>query len=277
MKLKRLLENIFSIKNEYTQNNKIKVISILGFRFKKSSEKNCVNTSTTIDYNSYNNEYYKIEDNELKFSSAENIIDVIQKYYKPDSVIDFGCGNGIFLKSWQQKGVKKILGLDVNNIDDKNLFINRENFESVNFENYKNESSEKYGLAMSCEVAEHISEEKANDFIKNLCSFSDYILFSAAIPYQDGLNHINCQPLLYWVNKFKENGYDCYDFIRPQLFEKHEQILSWYIQNILFFVKRDVDNNFPSKTDNPLMFYHYSRVETIIKQIKSNKNYFERV
>ena len=251
---------------------------------RKFKNANKTQKNTSVDLSVYNTQYYPVTDNPLKFSSARHIISVINKYYKPRSVIDMGCGNGIFLKCWEESGVSEILGLDGNNINDDELYISRDKFKSVNFENYINQSDKKYDLAMSCEVAEHIPEKKALMFVKNLCSFSDFILFSAAIPYQDGLNHINCQPLKYWVDLFYKQGYACFDFIRPQLFNKHEDIFSWYMQNILFFCKNDkksvllqnAEGGGLNETNNPLMFYHASRVKIIIEQLRQDINYFQK-
>ena len=77
------------------------MINLLGIKIKLKTKSSIKNKNQQINYECYNNNYYKEEDNKLKFSSAKHIIDIIQKYYKPKSVIDFGCGNGIFLKSWQ--------------------------------------------------------------------------------------------------------------------------------------------------------------------------------
>lgn len=246
--IKKIIKKMFG--------NKKQKLSIL------KNKKTDIEADKGIDLSVYNTKYYAAKDNPLKFSSARHIISVISKYYKPSSVIDMGCGNGIFLKCWQESSANEILGLDGNNIDDAALFISRDNFKSVN-----------------------IPQDKSELFIANLCSFSDFILFSAAIPYQDGLNHVNCQPLKYWVDIFEKQGYACFDFIRPQLLNKHEEILSWYLQNILFFCKNDkkfiLEQNSKSKeelneTKNPFMFYHYSRVESIVKQLENNNLYFKR-
>lgn len=52
-------------------------------------------------------------------------------------------------------------------------------------------------MTQSLEVAEHIDEKYAQNFIELLTLTSDIILFSAAIPNQGGLEHINEQPPKY--------------------------------------------------------------------------------
>ena len=240
-----------------------------------AKKKKIIKNSSLEDYNT---DFYASFDSDFAMTSAENIINVVKQYYMPNSVIDIGCGNGIFLNAWQNNGVKTIKGVDANNLSNENLFVDRNIIEQADLENYTNITKERYDLAMSLEVAEHISKEKAKQFVDTLCSFSDFILFSAAIPYQDGTNHINCQPLDYWVNLFKEKNYICFDFIRPQLFDKHREIYSWYLQNILFFVKADKKEIFEEKgltpTDSPFMFYHNAHMQSVVQQLKKDKYYF---
>ena len=73
----------------------------------------------------------------------------------------------------------------------------------------------KFDLAITLEVAEHLSEIRADSFIDDLCALSDLILFSAAIPDQGGRHHINEQWQSYWEPKrFKQRGYHVYDIVR---------------------------------------------------------------
>jgi hypothetical protein len=50
---------------------------------------------------------------------------------------------------------------------------------------------ERFDLAMSLEVAEHLTPGRAESFIQELCGVSDCVLFGAAIPGQGGTNHIH--------------------------------------------------------------------------------------
>ena len=92
-----------------------------------------------------------------------------------------------------------------------------------------------FELTQSFEVAEHLYAQYAPNFIKLLTSLSDIILFSAAIPYQGGVHHVNEQPPAYWAELFAQNDYVCIDCIRSQIWN-NESISTWYSQNILLFV-----------------------------------------
>ncbi len=76
----------------------------------------------------YTTDFYVSFDSNFATKSAENIINVVKKYYMPSSVIDIGCGNGIFLNVWQNNGVKTIKGVDANNLSNENLFVDRKNY-----------------------------------------------------------------------------------------------------------------------------------------------------
>jgi hypothetical protein len=65
----------------------------------------------------------------------------------------------------------------------------------------------KYDLAISVEVAEHLPPNAADIFIESIVKASDIVLFSAAIPFQGGTNHINEQWPEYWNKLFNKNGY----------------------------------------------------------------------
>ena len=45
-------------------------------------------------------------------SSAVAIIDLVLRFLNPSSVVDLGCGTGVFLKEFEKRGVDTILGLD---------------------------------------------------------------------------------------------------------------------------------------------------------------------
>ena len=72
-----------------------------------------------------------------------------------------------------------------------------------------------------------------------LTSTADIILFSAAIPGQGGQGHVNEQWQSYWVERFKNYGYECIDIIRDQIWNDSD-IWFYYKQNILLFIKKGV-------------------------------------
>ncbi len=63
------------------------------------------------------------------------------------------------------------------------------------------------------------------------------VLFSAAVPHQEGEHHINEQWPDYWAKRFLSKGYVPIDCLRKQLWD-NDEIDWWYAQNLIMFVKQ---------------------------------------
>jgi hypothetical protein len=64
------------------------------------------------------------------------------------------------------------------------------------------------------------------------------VLFSGAIPYQGGLNHVNEQWQAYWIDLFEARGFKCFDLLRP-VFWNDKDIQYYYRQNTLVYVQEN--------------------------------------
>ncbi|SNR95349.1 bifunctional 2-polyprenyl-6-hydroxyphenol methylase/3-demethylubiquinol 3-O-methyltransferase UbiG [Flavobacterium sp. ov086] len=193
---------------------------------------------------------YIHEENFHNFGAANEIVPFIINLLEPKSVVDVGCGIGTWLKIFKDKGVIDILGIDGGYVDKRMLKINQKNFKEFDLEKFYR-SKRKFDLAISLEVAEHLSPTSADDFVKTLIGLSNIIIFSAAIPYQGGQNHINENKPSYWIEKFEKSGFKLYDVLRPQ-FWNNENIDSWYKQNIFLFTNQI---NLDSKLNTLKSFY----------------------
>ena len=142
----------------------------------------------------------------------------------------------------------RLLGLDGHYIKEDLLVIPKEKFLMVNLDKGF-QLPRKYELVISLEVAEHIQPSFAKQFIDSLCKTGDVILFSAAIPGQGGLNHLNEQYPAYWAKLFKQNEFSPYDCIRQEIW-MNEKIDSCYRQNIFFYVKDEAKQKYSSITKN---------------------------
>lgn len=148
----------------------------------------------------------------------------------PASVIDIGCGRGVWLKAF---GDLRIKGRDGPWTRQDRLLIDRSAFEPTDLSQPFSEP-ERFDLAMTLEVAEHIEPPQADQFVANLAALSDTILFSAAISGQGGQHHVNEQPLSYWARKFEDRGYMLHDVLRPRLW-LNSDVCWWYRQNMVVF------------------------------------------
>ena len=173
-------------------------------------------------------------------TAPQEIVPVIMNLLKPDSVIDIGCGVGTFLYCFKKEGVKEVLGVDGSWVNKELLskYLTADEFVEMDLEK-EFRLQKQYDLVLSLEVAEHISENSADIFIKNLISSGNVVLFSAAISLQGGQNHINEQPLSYWEEKFLVYDYILHDVLRP-LFWDNPKVLWWYKQNMVLFAPRSL-------------------------------------
>ena len=130
--------------------------------------------------------------------------DIIMKYLKPKSVIDFGCGSGDILAPFEKKGLE-VLGIDASTAVQDYLKIKKENFLSFDLreEFYPDK---KYDLAIAVEVGEHIEKEYDEMFMDNLCRASNRVLWTADIG-KPSRYHPNPQYPNYWMVKFFRRGF----------------------------------------------------------------------
>jgi len=190
----------------------------------------------------YSQDFYE-KRHKKTIHSASTILSILLKRIPTiHSAVDIGCGVGTWLSVLQEKGVKDIKGIDGSWVNQDLLQIPRNCFSQVDLSKTPIKLPQRYDLAISLEVAEHLPSDRADEFVSSLAALSDCVLFSAAIPFQGGRNHFNEQFQLYWVKKFGTLDYDVHDFIRPKIWTDN-RIQFWYRQNILVFSKRHTAQN----------------------------------
>jgi|GEM_PF-185343 len=176
--------------------------------------------------------------------SARAILPPIFEKLHPKTVVDVGCGEGTWLRAATELGSSKVLGIDGGYIDRSKLLIAPEDFLSGDLETLRvasilaTASRPPFDLVMCLEVAEHLSYNRAESFVEDLAGLGDVILFSAAIPFQYGTNHINEQWPEFWALLFRARGFLCFDWLRRR-FWTHPDVDWWYAQNVLMFVRED--------------------------------------
>ena len=217
--------------------------------------------------------------------SAKEIVPVLFELIQPKSVIDAGCGIGAWLSIFQAHGVNEILGLDGDYVDQDSLLISKQYFKASNLTRPL-DISRKYDLVVSMEVAEHLPIESADKFIDSLTKLGSVILFSAAIPYQGGMDHVNEQWPDYWQTKFQERGYIAIDCLRKK-FIQNSNVEWWYAQNMIIYVENNRLDNYPKlkqeyqniSSDTLLPLIHPKKYLDIIeqKQVCENQLWLARI
>jgi SAM-dependent methyltransferase len=183
----------------------------------------------------YDSKFFATADRSAAYS-ADAIIELLVRPLSIQSVLDLGCGQGLWLAKWLAHGAQEVVGADGPYIDAARLHIPRAAFVSCDL-SAPLALGRQFDLVQSLEVAEHLDAQVADEFVDNLVRHGKLILFSAAIPGQGGERHINEQPLDYWRNRFLARGYEAFDFVRPQI-EKNRRISYWYRNNVILYVHR---------------------------------------
>jgi len=162
------------------------------------------------------------------------IIDLLKMdSLKPASMIDVGCGPGHWLAAAAELGVRDVLGVDGEWVLKTQLAIPREKFVEHDLRTPL-KLGRKFDVALALEVAEHLPQSRAQAFVETLCELADRVVFSAAIPGQGGRNHVNERWPSYWAELFRGCGYECYDVLRPRIWN-NPRVLWYYAQNCLIF------------------------------------------
>jgi SAM-dependent methyltransferase len=176
-------------------------------------------------------------------NSAKAVVPVLFEMIQPKSVIDVGCGTGAWLAEFKRHGASDILGIDGPYVPVDQLQIDTSEFLAADLTQPLRVRGQ-FDLAISLEVAEHLSAAQSDDFVAQLTKLAPAVLFSAAIPHQGGEHHINEQWPAYWVERFALRGFTALDPFRRVLWERAD-VEWWYAQNLLLFVHKDHASNVP--------------------------------
>lgn len=183
--------------------------------------------------------------------SARQLAPLINDFVGAKTVVDVGGGEGWFASEFASLGAKATVyeagsfGEMAPNVEFVEVDLEREAF-----------PRRKFSLALCLEVAEHLSDERAPAFVKELCKAAPVVAFSAAIPGQGGHKHINEQWPQYWADLFYDHGYVASEDLRWEIWEDDE-IEHWYRQNLLIFAKHQFfDERSMSFTKYPVPVVH---------------------
>jgi hypothetical protein len=156
--------------------------------------------------------------------SAAAVVPHVVGRFEPKTVVDIGCGEGLWGKAFEDAGCE-VLGLDGH----PDPVIQAQ---SVDLTDMLPTFERRFDLAVCLEVAEHLPPLRAETFIAELCGLSNTILFSAAVPGQGGTGHRNEQWPQYWADLFAERGFACSDDLRWEIWGD-DRICWWYRQNLM--------------------------------------------
>jgi SAM-dependent methyltransferase len=230
----------------------------------------------------YDREYYDRFHQGVR-SSAQVVVPLIVELLHPRSVVDVGCGTGTWLKVFEEQGLGDLCGFDGEYVPETSLEIPADRFVAADLRLGVN-VDRRFDLAVSLEVAEHLPEGSAVDFVQSLTRLAPVVMFSAAIPHQGGLGHVNEQWPDYWQELFRRCDFMAVDCLRPKIWENPD-VRVWYAQNILLFVEHahldshpELKSEYERSRDRPLSIVHPTMFErglrpwSHLERLKDNRD-----
>lgn len=185
----------------------------------------------------------------------------------PRSILDVGCGTGSWLAAAKKLGISVVKGVDGIQLEDSRSEIEVQEFVKHDLTGPL-DLSQKFDLAISLEVAEHLPESAADTLVTTLTLHSNVILFSAAIPGQGGQNHWNEQWPDYWQRRFKNKGFFAFDILR-NIFWNNTNVDWWYKQNLLIYATKEYFGQLGDPTPNLLPLVHPHLFNLKVQQISA--------
>ncbi len=188
------------------------------------------------DYNSHLQRYAGVVR-----ESAGIVLPYLHEFLPFRSILDVGCGTGIWLAVAEEMGIEDVCGVDGMWIDTQSLECSPEKFHTADLD-LPLEINRRFDLAISLEVASDLLPENSGPFVESIARHSDAVLFSSAVRTQSHLPHRNCRWQSFWAGHFEERGFKTFDIIRPH-FWTDARIGAHYRQNCLLFARGE-----PAKT-----------------------------
>ena len=174
---------------------------------------------------------------------ARVIMPIILGHYNPESLVDVGCGEGVWLEvASKLKPQLKVIGIDGPYVNRDRLRIPRDCFYGHDLEaGIPSHAPTVYDLALCIETAEHLTPSAGDKLVEWLCCSAKTVIFSAAIPGQVGVNHLSENWPSFWIEKFFRHGYLADSWLRAILWQNQE-ISYCYRQNFFVFSQDNPKN-----------------------------------
>jgi len=167
-------------------------------------------------------------------TSSRIILGIVTELLAPRSVVDVGCGSATWLRTARDLGIADLAGIDGSWSRPEHTDAEGIAFHYADLSTGDVDLGRRFDLAVSVEVAEHLPPEASDRFVGLLVRLSDRVLFSAAVPYQGGVNHVAERWQSDWARRFLRHGYRAYDAIRPRVWSNPD-VAWWYRQNVILY------------------------------------------
>jgi SAM-dependent methyltransferase len=209
----------------------------------------------------YDNRFFQAID-KTSAQSAAICVPLFLEMMAPRSVLDYGCGQGNWLREFLRLGITDCCGVDGDYVDRNALVISRDRFVAWDLAT-RYDPGRRFDLALSLEVGEHLPASAVPAYLESLTTAASRIVFSAAVPGQGGVQHVNEQWPWYWQRLFEQRGFVCLDPFRPLLWQ-NDAVAQYYRQNLFLYVDPGAHPELVSQYYRPVIGDQLTLVQSYI-------------
>lgn len=153
----------------------------------------------------YDHNYYSRDVEPTMAVSAGVMAESIHRDLAPARVIDVGCGTGALLAALTERG---IVGQGFDYSTAALEWCRRRGLSAARLDlEHDPIPAARADVVISTEVAEHLPARCADRYVEHLVTMAPVVVMTAAEPGAGGTDHVNEQPLAYWIQKFHARGY----------------------------------------------------------------------
>lgn len=128
-------------------------------------------------------------------------------HFYPGSICDVGCGEGQLMLYFQKRGIVAygVDGLKENQLNSDPLV--KDHFLIWDYNKGVQPLIFPVDLVISCEFVEHVEEQYISNYLPQFLACK-YLVFTHAVPNQNGHHHVNCQTDQYWIDLMIGNNFE---------------------------------------------------------------------
>ena len=121
------------------------------------------------------------------------------------SVLDVGCGVGLYLRLFRERGARVAFGVD--GIPPEATVLAGHEYRAVDL-TAPLSLGQRFDVVLCLEVAEHLPDTAADVLMDSIAGHAGgLVVFSAAEVNQPGHGHINCRPIGDWLDRWRSRGW----------------------------------------------------------------------
>lgn len=153
---------------------------------------------------------------------------VIERF-SPKSVLDLGCGNGLYPALYAHLGVEDVLGVD--GLHQEATVLDAKSYTKADLQD-PFDAGREFDLVVCLEVVEHIDPEASDVLFDSIARHAKgQIMFSMAETGQPGNGHINCKDISEVLSHWAKRGWQ--PDLAATLGLRGLSSMSWFRRNIV--------------------------------------------